>query len=85
MTASTRSSAMRSSPVACTVASGSPAATSLATTSLASVTATTSAPETTWVSRRMWSCPIMPVPMTPTRSVMSRSSCCWVWWVDCGQ
>ena len=50
--------------------SARPAATSLADTSLASFTATTSAPETTSVSRRMWSRPIMPVPMTPTLSVM---------------
>ena len=71
ITASTFSSAMRSSPVAWTVALGRPAATSLATTSFASVTATTSAPDTTWVSLRMWSRPIMPVPMTPTLSAMS--------------
>src|SRR6188472_2040768 len=69
-TACTFSSVMRSSPVRCTVASGSPAATSLASTSFASVTATTSAPETTSVSRRMWSRPIMPVPMTPTLSAI---------------
>src|SRR5512141_76744 len=46
MTASTLSSAIRSSPEACTVASGSLDATSLATVSLASATATTSAPDT---------------------------------------
>ena len=28
------------------------------------------APDSTVVSRRMWSCPIMPTPMTPTRTVM---------------
>ena len=70
MTASTLSSATRFSPVAWTTAFTRPAATSLADTSLASFTATTSAPETTSVSRRMWSRPIMPVPMTPTLSVM---------------
>src|SRR4051794_8593834 len=68
-TASTRSSPMRSSPVGCTTASRSRDATSFATCSLASETATTSAPDTTCVSRRMWSWPIMPVPITPTRNV----------------
>src|SRR6476620_497931 len=82
MTASTLSSAIRSAPDRCTVASGRRAATSLATSSLASVTATTSAPDTTSVSRRMWSCPIMPVPITPTRNVMvspsGRCGCPWI-------
>src|SRR4051794_19517318 len=30
-----------------------------------------SAPESTWVIRRTWSWPIMPVPMTPTLRVMA--------------
>src|SRR4051794_7299886 len=60
---------MRSSPVGCTTASCSRDTTSFATCSLASDTATTSAPDTTCVSRRMWSWPIMPVPITPTRNV----------------
>jgi hypothetical protein len=77
MTASTLSSAIRSSPEACTVEPVSLDATSLATLSSASVTATTSAPDTTWVSRRMWSRPIIPVPMTPTRSVTVAPSACW--------
>ncbi len=78
ITASTSSSAIRSSPVAWTFALASPAATSLADTSLASLTATTSAPDTTSVSLRMWSRPIMPVPMTPTLSVMARLPRSWV-------
>ncbi len=39
-----------------------------------SVTAVTVAPVTTSVSRRMWSWPIIPAPMTPTRTVMVNSS-----------
>src|SRR4051794_18403885 len=70
ITASTTSSPIRSSPVACTTAAGSVAATSFAAASRVSVTATTSAPDSTWVSRRMWSRPIIPVPMTPTLSVI---------------
>ena len=38
-----------------------------------SVTATTSTPASTLVSRRMWSWPIIPTPMTPTRR-----SCCFL-------
>ena len=34
-----------------------------------SVTAETRAPDRTWVSRRMWSWPIIPTPMTPTLTV----------------
>ena len=46
---------MRSSPGGVDLALARPAATAFAVVGSASVTATTSAPETTSVSRRMWS------------------------------
>ena len=69
MTASTSSSPMRSCPFSCIRAPASSPATALARLRSTSVTATTRAPDSTWVSRRMWSCPIMPTPMTPTLRV----------------
>jgi hypothetical protein len=43
-----------------------------ALTGSTSVTATTSAPARTLLSRSTWSRPIIPVPTTPTRTVISR-------------
>src|SRR3982750_2888414 len=71
-TASTSGSSMRSWPVLCTVAAASPAATVWARSMSASVTAATRAPDSTWVSLRMWSWPIIPTPMTPTLTVTRR-------------
>ena len=68
--ASTLSWAISSWPVAKTLAPGTPAATCCACSAFTSVTATTAAPGSTWVSRRMWSWPIMPTPMMPTLIVM---------------
>src|SRR3954454_4331422 len=52
------------------------AATAAARSGSTSVSATTSAPATTWLSLRMWSSPIIPTPITPTRTVMLCSSSC---------
>src|ERR1700754_1222210 len=70
-TASTSGSAMRSCPLACSAARGRSSATVRARSRSTSVTAATRAPDRTWVSRLMWSCPIMPTPMTPTPRVTS--------------
>jgi hypothetical protein len=69
MTASTPGSEMRSCPVSCTYAPGSRATADFARSRSTSVTAVTRAPDNTSVSLRMWSCPIIPAPMTPTFTV----------------
>src|SRR5215217_4861910 len=74
-TASTSGSAISFSPLACTRASPRPALTSSARDASTSVTAPTVHPDSTVVMRRLWSCPIIPTPMTPTRTVM-----CWAPW-----
>src|SRR5664279_4514435 len=74
-TASTESSLTSSSPVEWTFAFGRPSATFFASSRLTSVTAVTPAPASTVVSRRMWSLPIMPTPITPTLTVTCDSSC----------
>jgi len=76
-TASTSSSSISSWPVCNALADGRSAATDLARSKSTSVTAEMRAPETTCVMRRMWSCPIMPTPMTPTLRVMSCPSGSW--------
>ena len=68
--ASTSGSSISSCPVCSALAAGRSAATALARSKSTSVTAEMRAPETTWVMRRMWSCPIMPTPMTPTLRVI---------------
>src|SRR5580704_3140979 len=75
-TASTPASAMRSAAVACTTAPGRPAATCPARAASTSLTATTAPPVRTWEIRRMWSWPIMPVPMTPTLTVTAAPGRC---------
>ena len=70
-TASTCGSAMTSSPVACTVATPYRSATAAARPESTSVTAMTAASSSTVVSRRTWSSPIRPTPITPTRTVIS--------------
>src|SRR5690349_2633527 len=65
-TASTPGSAISSWPDACTRASDRPSATDRARSASTSVTADTRTPESTRLSRRMWSWPIIPVPITPT-------------------
>src|SRR5215213_8613008 len=71
ITASTSSDSMSSCPVPKTRALGSLSATALAASPLASETPVTIAPDSTSVIRRMWSWPIIPVPITPTFSVIS--------------
>ena len=68
--ASTSGSSISSCPVCSALADGRSAATDLARSKSTSATAEIRAPETTCVIRRMWSCPIMPTPMTPTLRVM---------------
>src|SRR3954470_9818561 len=71
-TASTSGCPIRSAPEA-TARAPARAATSAARAASRSVTATTSAPVTTSVRRRTWSWPIMPAPITPTRTVTAGS------------
>src|SRR5688500_16234912 len=73
-TACTSGSSIRSWPVLCSFAPGTPSATVWARSRSASVTAETRAPERTSVSLRMWSWPIIPTPMTPTFTVTTESS-----------
>src|SRR5690349_14481027 len=69
-TASTAGSAINSSPLVCRTACGSPSATFLAVSMSTSVTAVTVTHASTVVIHRMWSWPIIPVPMTPTRNTL---------------
>src|SRR3954471_21634320 len=72
-TASTSGPLIRSWPVLWTVAPVARSATDCARSMSASVTAATRAPESTCVSLRMWSWPIIPTPMTPTLTVTGDS------------
>src|SRR3954451_25276603 len=71
-TASTAGSSIRSWPVLCAFTWLKPSATVWARSMSASVTAATRAPDSTVVSLRMWSWPIIPTPMTPTLTVTRR-------------
>ncbi len=72
MTASTSGASTSACPSGWTTARGRSATAAAALSGSTSVTATTSAPARTLLSRSTWSRPIIPVPTTPTRTVISR-------------
>src|SRR4029450_6042830 len=70
-TASTAGSPMSATPSSVARTPGRAAATSCARSRSRSATMVTVAPVTCWCRVLMWSAPMMPVPITPTRTVIS--------------